>query len=52
MELAYESSVFKSNASNCIRMYDGLKPSELAPLSSMILAEIIDEVKFSKEYLI
>ena len=28
------------------RMHHGLKPSELAPLSSMILAEIIDETKF------
>ena len=25
-----------------------LKPSELAPLSSMILAELIDEAKFPK----
>ncbi len=37
--------VMPAIASGCTMV---LKPSELAPLSSMILAEIIDEVKFPK----
>ena len=37
--------VMPAIASGCTMI---LKPSELAPLSSMILAEIIDEVKFPK----
>ena len=37
--------VMPALASGCTMV---LKPSELAPLSSMILAEIIDEVKFPK----
>ena len=37
--------VMPAVASGCTMV---LKPSELAPLSSMILAEIIDEVKFPK----
>jgi len=37
--------VIPALASGCTMI---LKPSELAPLSSMILAEIIDEVKFPK----
>ena len=37
--------VMPALASGCTMI---LKPSELAPLSSMILAEIIDEVKFPK----
>jgi aldehyde dehydrogenase (NAD+) len=48
MELANESSLFKSNSSNSSGCTMVLKPSEISPLSSMILAEMIDEIKLPK----
>ncbi|GIS78037.1 MAG: hypothetical protein CM1200mP13_13960 [Candidatus Pelagibacterales bacterium] len=52
MELANKPNSSQSSSCLCNRMHNDLKPSEIAPLSGMLFAEMIDEVGFPKGYLI